>query len=107
MSKNKLGKKGQGVAIMINLMIVFMAVTFLVALIPGFSTMIDSGLSYASGLNCVGAVDYNSTLGERSSIGCLGLKLYIPYIVLGVLVTLIGYIFYNRATGGGAQQYIG
>ena len=99
-------RKGQGFGIMVQLMILFMVVTFLIALIPGFSSLIDSGLSYSSGLNCVGAADYNSTLGERSTIGCLGLKLYIPYIVLGILVVLIARLFYQRAAQpfeGGVQ----
>jgi len=93
--KSKMNNKGQ-FGIIVQLLILFLAVTFLIALIPGFSGLIDSGLSYQSGLNCAGAIDYNSTLGERSTIGCLGLKLYIPYIVLGVLVVLVARLFMGR-----------
>lgn len=94
----KMNKKGQSFDIMINLLIIFMAVTFLIALIPGFTSVIDSGLSNASGLNCQGVPDYNSTIGEKSSIGCLALKLYLPYIILGVLVVLIAKLFHNRSS---------
>lgn len=59
-------------------------------------------------LNCPGYTDpvnptlsYNATLSSRTStIGCMAFKLYIPYVVLGVLIAGIGYIMYGK----GQQQ---
>jgi len=94
-----------GFAIIIQLLMVFMATIFLVALIPGLADIIDTGLA-SSGLNCSGAADYNSTAGERSSLGCLGLKLFIPFLVLGTLVVLINKLFYgDREMAPPSQPY--
>jgi len=93
----------------VNLLVLFITVTFLIALIPGFVTMVNMGQD-SQGLNCVGYVDslatsssnlsYNATIGTKSTIGCLAMQLYIPYIVLGVLVAVVSMVFYGR----GAQQ---
>lgn len=94
----------------VNLLMMFIVVTFLIALIPGLVEIIDVAQGSDS-LNCRGYVDYtggsinlsyNATIGTKSSIGCLAIKLYIPYIVLGVLISVVGMIFYGRAFGSGA-----
>jgi hypothetical protein len=90
----------------------FITVTFLVALIPGMADMIETGQN-SQNLNCPGysyqgnsghLLSYNSSLSARTStIGCMAIKLYIPYIVLGVLIAGVAMIFYGRSgiDGGG------
>jgi hypothetical protein len=106
-----MNKNGQ--QIMVNLLMAFLAVTFLIMFVPGFVELIDMGKGSTS-LNCVGYVDsnladgnqsYNATIGTKSSIGCLGLGFYIPYIVLAVLIASVGKIFMNRQEQ--PQQYYG
>ena len=89
----------------VNLLVLFITVTFLIALIPGFTAMIGMGQD-STGLNCAGYVyngdaadplSYNATIGTKSTIGCLAMQLYIPYIVLGVLVAAVSLVFYGRS----------
>lgn len=94
--------KRKGQMLIMNIMMAFLAVIFLVALIPGFRTIITDGLSNASGLNCEGSADYNATLGEISAVGCIGIDLIIPMIVLGTLMAIVAMIFYGR--GGQAPS---
>jgi len=111
-------KKGSLMSLPINLLMLFITITFLVALIPGFAEMVDMA-QQSDGMNCVGyahdghlpgtdSLSYNATLsGKTSSIGCLAIKLYIPYIVLGVLIAGVALIFYGRSTMGGDQPQYG
>ena len=87
----------------VNLLVLFITVTFLVALIPGFTAMINMGQD-SQGLNCAGynntldpTLSYNASIGTKSTIGCLAMQLYIPYIVLGVLVAAVSLVFYGRS----------
>ena len=92
-----MNNKGQ-FRLLIGLFIALIIVVAFVALLPLFSSAVDIATSSSSGLNCEGAADYgvyNLTAGEKSTIGCLGLKLYIPLIVLVVLVAIVGYILYG------------
>lgn len=98
------------VGLMIGIMFAFLAITMLITLLPGFVEMIDYGKG-SNSLNCVGYVDtlpadgnysYNATIGTKSSIGCLALTLYIPYLVLGILIAIVGKIFYDKM---GASPY--
>ena len=111
-------KKADMMGLIVGLLMGFMVITMLMSLLPAFVEMIDYGQSSAS-LNCVGYVDttastggtannlsYNPTIGTKSSIGCLALKLYIPYLVLGVLVAIVTKMLYDKATGQ-QQQYYG
>jgi len=107
-NKRKWNKRAQSGGLMdlpINLLMLFIAVTFLVALIPAFVEMQDMAQQSTS-LNCVGytyngdaanVLSYNATIGTKSSIGCMAIKLYIPYIVLGVLIAGVAIIFYGRS----------
>ena len=108
--KRRMNKRGQ--QIMVTLLFLFLAVATLIALLPAFVSMVDSG-KQSDSLNCVGFVyngdasnplSYNATIGTKSSIGCMALNLYLPYIVLGTLVAGVGYLFYKGATGQ-QQQY--
>lgn len=108
-----MNKKGSGLLdLPVNLLMLFIAVTFLVALIPAFAEMQDMAQE-KDNLNChgyiayddvTGAIDYtksaNNTIATKSSIGCMAIKLYIPYIVLGVLIAGVAILFYGR----GQQQ---
>jgi len=93
----------------VNLLMLFIVVTFLIALIPGFVDILDVA-QQSDGLNCAGYVyetnvshplSYNATMGTKSSIGCMAMKLYLPYIVLGVLISAVAAILYGRSIGGG------
>jgi len=98
----------------VNLLMLFIVVTFLITLLPGFTSMIDQA-QQSDNLNCQGfkymgdvnnALSYNDTIGTKSSIGCMAMKLYIPYIVLGVLIASVALIMYGRSSiGGGGEQF--
>jgi len=99
-----MNKKGGLMELPQNLLFLFMVVGILVGIVPGISTMIDVARQ-SDGLNCVGYVhdgnagntlSYNSTIGTRSTLGCLALTLYVPYIVLGVLIAGVAALFYQR-----------
>ena len=111
---DKLSKKGQSglMAMPINLLVLFITVTFLIALIPAFVEMQDMA-QQSDSMNCPGFVyhgsdcdgsgctlSYNATLKSKSTIGCMSIKLYLPYIVLGVLISGVALIFYGRQQGG-------
>ena len=104
-------KKGSGLMdLPINLLVLFISVTFLIALIPGFADMQDMA-QQSDNLNCKGYTDtldtslsYNATIGTKSSIGCMAIKLYLPYIILGVLLAGVVMIFYGRAQSGVVMQ---
>jgi hypothetical protein len=103
-------KGGSLMQMPINLLMLFISITFLIALIPGFVEMQDMA-QQSDNMNCKGYVDtldptlsYNSTIGTKSSIGCMAIKLYLPYIVLGVLIAGVALIFYGRS-GGQDTQY--
>jgi hypothetical protein len=89
-----MNNKGQ-FRLIIGLFIAVIAIVAFIALLPLFTAAIDIGTSYSAGLNCIGSSDYNITVGEKSSIACAGMKLYLPLIVLVVLVAIIGFILYG------------
>lgn len=110
MPKNK---KGDMVHLMIALIMGFMAIAMLVALIPGFTDILDVA-KQSDGLNCKGyvyngdptnALSYNATIGTKSNIACLGISLYLPYLVLAVLLGVVMYILYDKSSQG--QPYLG
>ena len=105
-------RRGNLMSLPINLLVLFISVTFLVALIPAFVEILNNA-QQSDNLNCVGykvdgdasnALSYNSTIGTRSSVGCMAIKLYIPYIVLGVLIAGVAMIFYGKGIGGGGAD---
>jgi hypothetical protein len=108
--KPLLGKKGSLMDMPINLLVLFITVTFLIALIPGFVEMQDMAQA-SDNLNCKGYTDatnpvlsYNATIGTKSSIGCMAIKLYLPYIVLGVLIAGVALIVTGRPQVQGQFQ---
>jgi hypothetical protein len=103
-------KKAQ-INIMVGLLIGFMVVTTLVALIPGMVDILNIA-KQSDNLNCNGysyegdashTLSYNATIGTQSSIACLAITLYIPYLVLAVLIGLVMKILYDRVAS--PQQY--
>jgi hypothetical protein len=101
-----MNNKGSLMSLPINLLMLFITVTFLVALIPGFVEM-QSMAQQSDNLNCANyayngylpgthVLSYNSSLATNS-IACLAIKLYLPYIVLGVLIAGVALIFYGRS----------
>lgn len=94
---------------MVGLLLGFMVVTMLITLLPAFVEMIDFSKGNTA-LNCRGYIDaggdsenltYNASIGQKSSIACLAMSLYIPYIVLAILIGLVVKILYERQ---GQQQ---
>jgi hypothetical protein len=107
-----MNNKGSLMDLPVKLMMLFMTVVFLIALIPGFVEMQDTAQQSTS-LNCVGykyngdasdTLSYNATIGTKSSIGCMAIKLYLPYIILGVLIAGVAIIFYGKVSGGQTQE---
>jgi len=94
-----MNKKGQaGFRLIMGLFVAVIIIVLFVALMPIINSSIDIAISSSSGLNCIGAADYgvyNTTAGEKSSIGCLGLRLFVPMIILVVLIAVVGFILYG------------
>jgi len=99
-------KRGQ--MIMINLLFLFMAIATVVALIPALSTILQMA-QQSDGLNCPGyyyqgdntsSLSYNNSL-QSSTLACLAINLYLPYIVLAVLIGGV-----SRLLMGGQQGSI-
>ena len=110
-----MNNNGNLMSMPINLLMLFITITFMIALIPGFVEMQDMA-QQSDQMNCKGfkyegssthPLAYNDTIGTKSSIGCMAIKLYLPYIVLGVLIAGVAMIFYGQAMGGGQQQQYG
>lgn len=108
-----MNNKGSLMDMPVNLLMLFITITFLIALIPAFVEMQDYA-QQSDSMNCVGFVhdgnpadplSYNSTIGTKSSIGCMAIKLYLPYIVLGVLIAGVAIIFYGRQGQGQQPMY--
>ena len=108
-------KKGNLMQLVPNLLILFIVITTLVALLPAFVEILDNAQNSQS-LNCVGytyegdathELSYNATIGSKSTIGCLAVKLYLPYIILGILIAGVAYILYGRSMGGGQEPTYG
>lgn len=93
---------------MVQLLIFFMAIAVMVAMIPAMKEMLDIA-QQSDGLNCPGytvegdagnALSYNSSL-SKNTLGCLAIKLYLPYIILVVLVGGVTKLLAGRLSDGG------
>lgn len=111
--KKAMNKKGNIAHLMVSLLVGFMAVVLLVALIPGFVDILDIA-QQSDNLNCKGfsyngdvnnTLSFNATIGTKSSIGCLAIRLYLPYLILAVLLGIVMYILYDKGTQ--QQPYYG
>ena len=99
------------------LMGLIMVIAILVGLLPAMTELLN-GAQASTSLNCQGynssisaALNYNNSI-QTSTIGCMAIKLYIPYIVLGVLIASVTVLFGQKINfggqdqiGGGGQQY--
>jgi len=93
------------------LLMLFISVTIFIALIPALAQILGTAQGSDS-LNCHGYVNYddsslsaNDSRAEVSSIGCIAIKLYLPYIALGVLLAAVGLIIGGRMGGGQEPTY--
>jgi hypothetical protein len=111
--------KGNVFQLPVILMGLFMVICFLTALLPAFTEILNQAQG-SNSLNCAGYIDtysdggnytYNSTI-PTSTISCMAVKLYVPYIVLGVLIASVAVLFGQKiqfggqdSMSGGQQQY--
>ena len=106
-----MNNKGSIFDLPVVLMGMFMVITFLVALLPAMSEILN-GAQNSDSLNCAGYNDtytWNAKLNYNNSrpsstIGCMAIKLYIPYIVLGVLIASVAVLFGQKINFGGQDQ---
>jgi hypothetical protein len=105
-----MNRKGQ-MNLFVGLLVGFLVISILVALIPALREQMISVSSYATGLNCKGAVDYNATAAEftggTSTTACLAFGLFIPFLVLAVLIGLVTKMLYDKGGQPAPQQYYG
>lgn len=98
----------------INLLWILIILAFLIGLTPAFVTFINME-QQSNFLNCPGYVyngdatsslSYNATIGTTTgtTIACLAINLYIPYIMLGVLLASVAYILYGKQIHGPEQS---
>lgn len=108
-SSMKNDKRGSLFDLPVQLMMLFIALTFLVAMLPAFMEMIGMSKQSTS-LNCKGYVDdvdpslsYNETLaagGHISTMACMAMSMFVPYLVLGVLIAGVAALMYGKSQGG-------
>lgn len=113
----KRNKKGQ--AFMIGIMVAIMALLIFVSTLPAVKETIN-GVRGCSYLNCQGYIDqhaagagcssgnqsYMSTL-EEDSLACTVLDLTIPFLILGVLVSIIYKVMRGESVEQQPQGYGG
>lgn len=101
--QEKMNKRGQ--VMMINLLFLLMTVAVMIALIPQFNTLLNMG-QQSDALNCQGyyyngnpnhSLSYNDTL-PSNTLACLGISLYLPYIVIAVLIAGVSRVILGRIT---------
>lgn len=107
-----MNKKGQ--MVMIQLVLLVMTIGILMVITPIINTFLNLA-KQSDGLNCDGyihngdannSLSYNSSL-NTDSITCMLFKLFVPYIVLGVLIYGVGNLFRKKLEPdyGGGQYY--
>ena len=95
-----------GQVMMINLLMLVMTIAVLVVLAPAVNDFLNIS-KQSDNLNCAGYVhegDSTATLSYNSSLNtdtltCLGLSLYLPYIVIAVLMMGVGSLGVSRVMG--------
>jgi len=114
-NKNKMKLKSighfgnrRGQVIMVNLLLFFMALAVLVAMIPAMKAMLDI-TQQSDSLNCPGytvngdatnKLSYNASL-STSTLSCMAINLYLPYIILVVLVAGVTKLLSGRIGDSG------
>jgi len=92
-----------GQIILIQLLFLFMTIAMLIALIPSLNQLINMA-QQSDYLNCPGYYyngDVNNTFSYNDSLpsntmACLGIRLYLPYIILVVLIATISKLVAQR-----------
>ena len=99
--------RGSIFQIPVVLMGLIMVIAILVGLLPAMAELLN-GAQASDSLNCAGYIDvYHggtlnySSLKQTSTIGCMSIKLYVPYIVLGVLIASVAVLFGQNINFGG------
>ena len=96
-----------GQVMMINLLMLVMTIAVLIVLAPAINDFLNIA-KQSDSLNCAGYIhegntadvlSYNSSLNTET-LGCLGLSLYLPYIIIAVLVMGVGSLGVSRVMGG-------
>lgn len=109
--------------IVLSLLFFIMALGVMIVFISPINAFLDIA-QQSDGLNCVGYLDngrnettsqlaFNSTLNGGSSgspLGCLALKLYLPYLLLVFLVAGLAAVMGGKAAdwfgmGGGGSEF--
>ena len=102
-----MNNKGQN--IMLNILFFMIALAVVIMFISPIKTFTDIA-QQSDSLNCRGYIhngnsnaplSYNSSLNS-DTLACLGLKLYLPYILLVFLIGGVSKILYGRA-----QEFVG
>ena len=98
-------KRGDVFNLMFNLLFLFMTIAIFIAMIPALNSVL--GIAQQSDyLNCNGYVtdgnanatlSYNASL-PTSTLSCLAIRLYLPYITLIVLVGGVTKLLAERVT---------
>ena len=101
--------------IMLNLLFFIMALGVMVAFISPINEFLDMA-QQSDNLNCRGFIyagdtahdlSFNSTNdggASGSPVGCLALKLYLPYILLVFLIGGLSAVMVNKASGAFGMQ---
>jgi hypothetical protein len=108
-----MNNKGNIFQLPIILMGLILVIAILTSLLPAMTELLNTAKA-SNALNCPG-YDYNSTdktlsyniSKPTSTIGCMAINLYIPYIVLGVLIASVAVLFGQKIAFGGQDTISG
>jgi len=109
----KMNKKGSMMGLLLGLIMGVVVVMILIMFIPSLTEMLDTAQN-SQGLNCVGYIDtvmadgnysYNASIGQKSSMACMGIKMYLPLLILIVLIGVITKILYDKGTDQYSSPY--
>ena len=100
-----MAENNRGQVMIINLLFLLIVVAVMIALIPQFSSLLNMA-QQSDYLNCKGYSyngDVNSTYSYNASLSsntlaCLGISLYLPYIVIAVLIAGVARVLANRSS---------
>lgn len=101
--KTRMNSRGQ--VVIINLLFLLMTIAVMVALIPEFSSLLNTA-QQSDYLNCKGysyngdpnnVLSYNTTL-KSNTLACISIDLYLPYIIMAVLIAGVSRVILGRIT---------
>jgi len=110
----RMNKRASMFSLLLGLIMGVIVVMVLIQLVPALVEILDYAQSSQS-LNCAGYVDtnlndggnysYNSSIGQKSSMACMGIKLYLPLLILVVLIAVITKIIYDKVEQSSYSPY--